>query len=513
MASRPTLAAATVPSASAIRRAPPAPPLSPSSFVATPATATTVPERKTWTRPATSPAAAPSTTTRQVLAPPTDPRATLTSASGEKNDEPIFTSLKDRMAALNGRGLSFSGSPAPPAPAPRDSPRQTSPPASASPRFDEQPAAGIPLPLCPRPPPLKPRPSASSASSSSSSSIPKMAAELGPSLPPAGPTKRPPPAPPRRMTGSSTPPEAHILPVTIPLPVTPAVPPRLPPRRSISSTPNVQKKPSPDTEAPPIMARRLPLRAPDDPSLCIPPPPPRRQVSLAPPEPLPKAPPRPATPPPLTFSLDYSSPQAEDLSDDSLAISSQWYAQRAKLTLPASISCRQMCRSSCSARFSSSSVDTSSLNLIIDYADRSRTSVYIEWGAGVPVSQPAVSQTHKGIPPPSTLEDLIFASNCYGERVALWCEDQEGSQVGRGECWDLADHAIKAVSENLVQESGGEFPGLSEAIQLSFGEVIFVNVEGVKAFGADQTIRRGDILQFKVCPLSPRETFRTKRLP
>ncbi|KAL7416657.1 hypothetical protein BDY24DRAFT_377811 [Mrakia frigida] len=130
------------------------------------------------------------------------------------------------------------------------------------------------------------------------------------------------------------------------------------------------------------------------------------------------------------------------------------------------------------------------------YGDRSRTFVTISWGNGVSASSPRIEQIQTDPPRRRTMEELEEASACYGERIARWCEGKEGTQVGRGECWDLADQAIKEVGRELKEETGGEHEGLAEAIEHAFGEVVYVNLEGKIGWGLERKVRRGDVLQF-----------------
>ena len=305
---------------------------------------------------------------------------------------------------------------------------------------------------------------------------------LPPRLPPRGPSRRPSSqassstdiAEPVHSTGTSQPPTTSVV---------AAGALRKPP-------PIPTKRPPPPAVAPPAS------RPPEPASTDRPPPPPRRQPGLGPPTAMPKAPPRPATPPPLTFTLTVPLPQARELSAAELDLGSAWFS-RQPLALPDSLLSLPHATLAAGGQFSGDGRGPSELKLGILHGDRSRSFVRIGWGAGVAPSAPRVTQQQTAPPRPRTVAELETAAEQYGERVAAWAESREGSVVGRGECWDLADHALKAVSASLISEHGGDpSAGLAEAIGISFGEVVNVNVDGVVNWGPERRIRRGDILQF-----------------
>lgn len=210
---------------------------------------------------------------------------------------------------------------------------------------------------------------------------------------------------------------------------------------------------------------------------------------------MPRAPPRPATPPPLAFTLTVPCPQAVNMTEAELDLGTQWFT-RQPLALPEPLLCLPHATLAAGGHFSSGG-GPSELNLGILYGDRSRSFVRIEWGAGIPVRAPRITQQQRAPPRPRTVIELEDAAEQYGERVAAWAETREGKVVGQGECWDLADHALKEVSAALVVESGGNpSAGLAEAIGISFGEVVYVNVDGNVNWGPERRIRRGDVLQF-----------------
>lgn len=210
---------------------------------------------------------------------------------------------------------------------------------------------------------------------------------------------------------------------------------------------------------------------------------------------MPRPPPRPQTPPPLTFTLTVPSPQAQPIQEADLGLDSQWF-YRQPLAFPDALLRIPYTSLAAGGEFSSGG-GPSRLDVGILYGDRSRGFVTIEWGGGLSPLAPRVAQHQMAPPRPRTAGELAHAAEELGERVALWAEAREGTVVGRGECWDLADQALKEVSRALVDE-GAAGGGLAEAVGIGFGEVVFVNVGGNVAWGPERRIRRGDVLQFVV---------------
>lgn len=89
--------------------------------------------------------------------------------------------------------------------------------------------------------------------------------------------------------------------------------------------------------------------------------------------------------------------------------------------------------------------------------------------------------------------ELVSYQQKFGEHVASWSEHNQGKQVLRGECWDLAHEALsKGCGKHAFVSTGLHhgFPILQ--IEAQNGGIIFTN-----SIGPADEIRRGDILQFK----------------
>ena len=99
-------------------------------------------------------------------------------------------------------------------------------------------------------------------------------------------------------------------------------------------------------------------------------------------------------------------------------------------------------------------------------------------------------------PEPWIAEDLRIASQMYGDLVASFAERAMGQRrhVGRGECWDLANEALREIA-NTQQ---GVLPKVMPPIAHSHGHLIFTCVGGQTGTwkGGDDTVRRGDIVQW-----------------
>jgi hypothetical protein len=87
----------------------------------------------------------------------------------------------------------------------------------------------------------------------------------------------------------------------------------------------------------------------------------------------------------------------------------------------------------------------------------------------------------------------------YNEDVATWCESQMGTQVGNGECWTLANDALKAVATSRT--SAGQEPCMASQAFVH-GGLIFSYLPAVSSSPnppggiKEAGVARGDIIQF-----------------
>lgn len=117
-----------------------------------------------------------------------------------------------------------------------------------------------------------------------------------------------------------------------------------------------------------------------------------------------------------------------------------------------------------------------------------------------------VVQIEKYIPSPidtkiPTKQELVSYQQIYGEHVAAWSEQQMGKQVGRGECWDLAQHAL--------EKGCGKHAFISTYTHHGFPiiEIEATPTGGLKYLRSQlDEVKRGDILQFKTCVFEDKTT-------
>lgn len=124
-------------------------------------------------------------------------------------------------------------------------------------------------------------------------------------------------------------------------------------------------------------------------------------------------------------------------------------------------------------------------------ADLSTANLKFTWkeDGGSPLD--TLKQTIAFVPPPTaTKKQLLEGHDKYGEHVASWCEVKKGQTVGDGECWTLAHDALQKGCGNYAFISSGLHHGALLGTFKSSGYV----PESVT-----DTIKRGDILQFKSC--------------
>lgn len=98
--------------------------------------------------------------------------------------------------------------------------------------------------------------------------------------------------------------------------------------------------------------------------------------------------------------------------------------------------------------------------------------------------------------------------SALGQRVAAYCRDRKGQQVGDGQCAALAYHAIK---ENGGRKRGKDSP---EAGDYVWGDLVLL-VEGDPksakfSNGKTSDLRPGDILQFRSTAFETKDGKRTK---
>lgn len=149
------------------------------------------------------------------------------------------------------------------------------------------------------------------------------------------------------------------------------------------------------------------------------------------------------------------------------------------------------------------------------FGDLSACWYTVEWSDHAANDTDKARRSAAFIPRPDSLsqDELVAAHETYGETVAGFAEGYEGTGqwCARGECWDLANEALKSFDQ------WDYVPKPLPCIGKTHGHLIFEgkawgkNAETQQAGrwrGGDNLIRRGDIVQWKSVTISEgRATF------
>ncbi|KAI9737719.1 MAG: hypothetical protein M1818_005723 [Claussenomyces sp. TS43310] len=229
-----------------------------------------------------------------------------------------------------------------------------------------------------------------------------------------------------------------------------------------------------------------------------PPPPPKKKAGLAvdadagegPPPPLPLA-----SKPKLGSTTRSPNTERQDLDLD---LGSLWFA-KSPITFPPPAIARLSESYASSSGWSSSGVRKiyTFTGIIRHSTDLSTTKIHLTWDSANPGMTVKAEQKHFPSPRKLSLRELEDYREQYSHRVARWCEAKMGQQVGNGECWTLADEALKAVAAE--ERAQGLEPCMSSQ-GLVHGSVLYSYLPpkpseprgGVDAAG----VARGDIAQF-----------------
>lgn len=134
---------------------------------------------------------------------------------------------------------------------------------------------------------------------------------------------------------------------------------------------------------------------------------------------------------------------------------------------------------------------------IIIHKDLTKTKIHITWEGVDPLSTARDEQRHFPPPKPLTARELERYRKAYNEMIARWCERQMGRQVGNGECWTLANEALKAVAEGC-ERRGKE--GCMACVGFVHGGLLYEqkypNAPHPRGGIREAGVARGDIMQF-----------------
>ncbi|CAL3964758.1 hypothetical protein PZA11_002313 [Diplocarpon coronariae] len=223
-----------------------------------------------------------------------------------------------------------------------------------------------------------------------------------------------------------------------------------------------------------------------------PPPPPAKRKELAgngvSKEPV--APPIPFASKPKPSSSSSHSP-AKDLDLD---LKSEWFVHG---KFPPRTIKAQIYRAS-SGWSSSGNRKTHHMIIHVRFPDLSSSKIRLTWDGSNPGYTVKAEQRHFPAPRVLSRGELEDYRQRYSESVATWCESQMGQQVGNGECWTLADEALKAVAQTCTPS--GQEPCMPSQ-SLVHGHVLYTYCPaksalpdppgGILAAG----VARGDIVQ------------------
>lgn len=93
---------------------------------------------------------------------------------------------------------------------------------------------------------------------------------------------------------------------------------------------------------------------------------------------------------------------------------------------------------------------------VIIHNNLARTKIHITYEGLEPGLTARDEQRHYPPPKPLSEKELEKCRKLYNEKIARWCEKQKGTQVGNGECWTLANEALKAVAEDCKKKGEEE---------------------------------------------------------
>lgn len=233
-----------------------------------------------------------------------------------------------------------------------------------------------------------------------------------------------------------------------------------------------------------------------------PPAPPSRNSSRASMSPVPVASTPPPPPPPRTYKREKAAipPPQRSVPEPpklDLELSTGWFMNTTgPLELPKALAGLNYTTSYTYSQFGGSSQLTRTLSIRlpdlaivlydIKWKDQESSSAQVEISRFFPSPLQA----------PVSTNELIQASQQFGEHIAAWTEHNMGNKVATGECWDVAQKALQKGCGNHAFVSNyyhHGYPILSATGSPSGPSYSTAPLD---------EIRRGDILQFKSCTFS-----------
>ncbi|KAH6719905.1 putative altered inheritance of mitochondria protein 3 [Leptodontidium sp. MPI-SDFR-AT-0119] len=226
-----------------------------------------------------------------------------------------------------------------------------------------------------------------------------------------------------------------------------------------------------------------------------PPPPPAKKKELVGngigKEPLPPPIPLSSKPKPQPSSSHRDQPVNQDLDLD---LKSQWFVKGQ--FPPRTISTKSYTTSS--GWSSSGSRKSHWLVAHMRFADLSSTKIRVTWDSSSPEYTVKAEQRHAPPPPMMSRRELEDCRERYSDAIASWSESQMGLKVGNGECWTLANEALKAIAATCT--SHNQEPCMASQ-SLVHGHVLYTYIplqsrQPVPAGGIlEAGVARGDVVQ------------------
>ncbi|KAH8658698.1 hypothetical protein BGZ60DRAFT_415357 [Tricladium varicosporioides] len=131
-------------------------------------------------------------------------------------------------------------------------------------------------------------------------------------------------------------------------------------------------------------------------------------------------------------------------------------------------------------------------------ADLSRTTIHLTWDGSNPGLTVKAEQRYTAPPREIGGEELEASRERYSDAVAKYCEGQMGNQVGDGECWTLANEALKFVAATCA--SRGQEPCMTSQSYIH-GHILYTFIPTTSPFPiprggiSDAGVAKGDIVQ------------------
>lgn len=281
--------------------------------------------------------------------------------------------------------------------------------------------------------------------------------------------------------------------------------PELKPKPEIKTTPEIKEKPSlkPKPESKPDLEVKAKPEVKTKPEL-------KPKPTLKPkPEidksPSPCASPAPPPPPPRNYQKPAAPPSQPPQLD--LEISTGWFATN-PLQLPKDLQGLNYSTSYLSSRVGP--VTSHTRTLTAKFKDLAQVEYRINWtNDNVAAATVSIDKfTPSPLVTPVPKSELLNYHNQFSEYVASWAEHKMGQQVGRGECWDLAQQALlKGCGKHAfvstythhgypvlhVEGSGSNISVISQADEIRRGDVLqFYSAKFVSKTGATASVGAPD---------------------